>query len=158
MPGCERYVSSRSSSTPFIGRELTIGLCDVVQGILLSIASLAALLEPHRRFILDAHLLPPILQSLSHPLVGVRAAACHCLRGLSRSVNVLRTDLVDQGAEEKLVWLLREEENEVVKVTASAAVANLLLEFSPMRNVRSLRLAFVPLSSSEEIDPPTRCL
>lgn len=76
--------------------------------------------------------------------MGVRAAACHCLRALSRSVNVLRTDLVEQQAEEKLVWLLREEENETVKVTASAAVANLLLEFSPMRNVR----LFLPFSLS----------
>ncbi|GAA5850936.1 hypothetical protein JCM8547_009136 [Rhodosporidiobolus lusitaniae] len=107
----------------------------VREGILLSLASLAALYEPHRRLILDASLLPHLLTSLSHPIVGVRAAACHCIRGLSRSVNVLRTDLVEAHAEEQLVWLLREEENGVVKITASAAVANLLLEFSPMRNV-----------------------
>lgn len=43
---------------------------------------------------------------------------------------------MEQQAEERLVWLLREEENEVVKITASAAVGNLLLEFSPMREVR----------------------
>ncbi|GAA5918570.1 hypothetical protein JCM6882_002340 [Rhodosporidiobolus microsporus] len=107
----------------------------VREGILLSIASLAALFESHRRHVLDASLLPPILSALSHPTVGVRAAGCHCVRALSRSVNILRTDLVEARAEESLVRLLREEENEVVKVTASAAVANLLLEFSPMRTV-----------------------
>ncbi|GAA5826292.1 hypothetical protein JCM11251_007244 [Rhodosporidiobolus azoricus] len=107
----------------------------VREGILLSIASLSALYEPYRRLVLDTSLLPPILSSLRHPIVGVRAAGCHCIRALSRSVNILRTDLVEAHAEESLVRLLREDENEVVKITASAAVANLLLEFSPMRNV-----------------------
>jgi hypothetical protein len=121
------------------------------QGILLSIASLSALYEPYRRLVLDASLLGPILSSLSHPTVGVRAAGCHCIRALSRSVNVLRTDLVEARAEESLVRLLREEENEVVKVTASAAVANLLLEFSPMRNVRRL-CCFVPSVLSSHVE------
>lgn len=85
---------------------------------------------------LKAQLLPLILDSFVHPFVGVRAAACHCIRALSRSVSVLRTDMVESEAQGLLVWLLREEENEVVKVTATAAVANLLLEFSPLRQVR----------------------
>ncbi|GAA6000760.1 hypothetical protein JCM10207_004643 [Rhodosporidiobolus poonsookiae] len=107
----------------------------VREGILLSLASLSALSETHRRLVLDASLLPAILSALSHPVVGVRAAGCHCVRALSRSVNVLRTDLVESHAESPLVRLLREDENDVVKITASAAVANLLLEFSPMRTV-----------------------
>ncbi|BGP13292.1 hypothetical protein JCM10213_004938 [Rhodosporidiobolus nylandii] len=103
------------------------------EGILLCIASLSALYEPHRRLVLDVGLLPHLLGALQHPVVGVRAAGCHCVRALSRSVNVLRTDLVEAHAEDSLVRLLAEDENEVVKITASAAVANLLLEFSPMR-------------------------
>lgn len=105
------------------------------QGILLSIASVSALWEPHRRLVLDQRLLVHILFGLSYPSVGVRAAACHCIRALSRSVNVLRTDLVEAHAEEQLVRLLSEDENEVVKITAAAAIANLLLDFSPMRTV-----------------------
>ncbi|GAA5902579.1 hypothetical protein JCM8208_006928 [Rhodotorula glutinis] len=105
------------------------------EGILLSIAAVSALSEPHRRLVLDQRLLVHILFGLSYPSVGVRAAACHCVRALSRSVNVLRTDLVEAHAEEQLVRLLREDENEVVKITAAAAVANLLLDFSPMRQV-----------------------
>ncbi|GAA5932098.1 hypothetical protein JCM3775_004239 [Rhodotorula graminis] len=105
------------------------------EGILLSIATVAALSEPHRRLVLDQRLLVHILFGLSYPSVGVRAAACHCVRALSRSVNVLRTDLVEAHAEEQLVRLLREDENEMVKITAAAAVANLLLDFSPMRPV-----------------------
>ncbi|GAA5979269.1 hypothetical protein JCM10908_002862 [Rhodotorula pacifica] len=106
----------------------------VREGLLLSIATLCATSEAHRRAVLDAQLLPPILESFRHPFVGVRAAACHCVRALSRSVSVLRTDMVESEAHSLLVWLLREEENDVVKVTATAAVANLLLEFSPVRN------------------------
>ncbi|GAA5984444.1 hypothetical protein JCM11641_000140 [Rhodosporidiobolus odoratus] len=103
------------------------------EGILLSLASLTALLETPRRLLLDTNLLPHVLSALAHSSVGVRAAGCHCIRALSRSLNLLRTDLVEAHAEEPLVRLLREDENEVVKITASAAVANLLLEFSPMR-------------------------
>lgn len=108
----------------------------VSQGLLLALAALCATSEPNRRAVLDAQLLPPILDSFTHPFVGVRAAACHCIRALSRSVSVLRTDMVESEAQVLLVWLLREDENEVVKVTATAAVANLLLEFSPLRTVR----------------------
>ena len=104
----------------------------------MSIATLCATSETHRRAVLDAQLLPLILESFLHPLVGVRAAACHCVRALSRSVSVLRTDMVESEAHSLLVWLLREDENDVVKVTATAAAANLLLEFSPVRNVREL--------------------
>ncbi|GAA5878604.1 hypothetical protein JCM3774_004079 [Rhodotorula dairenensis] len=106
----------------------------VREGLLLSIATLCATSEAHRRAVLDAQLLPVILEAFLHPFVGVRAAACHCVRALSRSVSVLRTDMVESEAHSLLVWLLREEENDVVKVTATAAVANLLLEFSPVRN------------------------
>ncbi|KAG0656875.1 hypothetical protein C6P46_006896 [Rhodotorula mucilaginosa] len=106
----------------------------VREGLLLSIATLCATSETHRRAVLDAQLLPLILESFLHPFVGVRAAACHCVRALSRSVSVLRTDMVESEAHSLLVWLLREDENDVVKVTATAAAANLLLEFSPVRN------------------------
>ncbi|BGP53332.1 hypothetical protein JCM8202v2_000891 [Rhodotorula sphaerocarpa] len=105
----------------------------VREGLLLATATLCATSEPSRRAVLKAQLLPLILDSFVHPFVGVRAAACHCIRALSRSVSVLRTDMVESEAQGLLVWLLREEENEVVKVTATAAVANLLLEFSPLR-------------------------
>jgi hypothetical protein len=47
--------------------------------------------------------------------------------------------MVESEAHSLLVWLLREDENDVVKVTATAAAANLLLEFSPVRNVRTFR-------------------
>ncbi|GAA6061710.1 hypothetical protein JCM10212_004942 [Sporobolomyces blumeae] len=108
---------------------------DPSEGLLLALATLTATSETNRRLLLDAKLMRFLVGSLAHPCVGVRAAACHVVRALSRSVNVLRTDLVECHAEVCLVFLLREDENEVVKITAVALFANLLLEFSPMRNI-----------------------
>lgn len=104
------------------------------QGALLALAVLCSKLESHRHGLISASLLPLVVSSLSSPSAGVRAAACHCIRGLGRSVNVLRTSLVDTNAGEPLLKLLKDEDA-VVKITAAATVTNLLLEFSPMRQV-----------------------
>jgi hypothetical protein len=104
----------------------------------LAIAAISIQEEDLRRAVVEAGLLPAIVGSLRDPSVGVRAAACQCVRALSRSVNILRTSLVDVGAALPLFELLREDEEELVKVTATAAVSNLLLEFSPMKTVRFL--------------------
>ena len=47
-------------------------------------------------------MLSHIVSAMSHPSVGVRAAACQCARSLSRSVKNLRTSLVDAGIENPL--------------------------------------------------------
>lgn len=105
------------------------------KGILASLESLTADSETNRRLLLDAKLLPHILESLAFPVVAVRGAACQVVRALSRSVNVLRTDLVEAHAEDSLIQLLRADEDVEVQTTATAVFANLLLEFSPMRKV-----------------------
>ncbi|KAM0749743.1 ARM repeat-containing protein [Meredithblackwellia eburnea MCA 4105] len=105
----------------------------VQEGALLAVAVIGAISEPHRHQVLGSGLLPIVVTSLSHQFVGVRAAACHVLRGLARSVNVLRTTLLEAGAAEPLFNLLRSEEDLVVQITAAAAVSNLVVEFSPMR-------------------------
>ncbi|GAA5846411.1 hypothetical protein JCM3766R1_001187 [Sporobolomyces carnicolor] len=105
------------------------------EGILASLESLTADSETNRRLLLDAKLLPHILESLAFPVVAVRGAACQVVRALSRSVNVLRTDLVEAHAEDSLIQLLRADEDVEVQTTATAVFANLLLEFSPMRKV-----------------------
>jgi hypothetical protein len=103
------------------------------QSALLAVAALSLQEEDLRRGVVDAGLLPAIVGSLRDTSVGVRAAACQCVRALSRSVNILRTSLVDAGAAVPLFELLREDEDDLVKITATAAVSNLLLDFSPMK-------------------------
>lgn len=61
-------------------------------------------------------------------------AACHAIRMLSRSVNVLRTSLIDHGAAMPLYSLLRHPDLDV-QIAATAAVCNLVTDFSPMRDV-----------------------
>ncbi|KAI1364205.1 armadillo repeat protein [Xylaria arbuscula] len=64
--------------------------------------------------------------------VSVIIAACYAVRMLSRSVNTLRTALVDYGASEPLFRLLRHPDVDVQNA-ATACVCNLVTEFSPMR-------------------------
>lgn len=69
---------------------------------------------------------------MSSSVPGIRAAACQCTRSLSRSVCILRTNLVDAGIAVPLFRLLSDENLEV-RIAATGAVCNLMLEFSPMR-------------------------
>ena len=63
-------------------------------------------------------------------------AACGAARALSRSVSTLRTSLMDAGLAPPLFVLLRCQDMEL-KIAATAVVCNLVLEFSPMREVSS---------------------
>ncbi|KAI0798809.1 armadillo repeat protein [Xylaria sp. FL0064] len=64
--------------------------------------------------------------------VSVIIAACYAIRMLSRSVNTLRTALVDHSASEPLFRLLRHPDVEVQNA-ATACICNLVTEFSSMR-------------------------
>lgn len=61
-------------------------------------------------------------------------AACWTARALSRSVSTLRTSLMDAGLPSPLFVLLKCQDMEI-KIEATAVVCNLVLEFSPMREV-----------------------
>ncbi|SCZ91658.1 BZ3500_MvSof-1268-A1-R1_Chr5-1g07587 [Microbotryum saponariae] len=104
-----------------------------IEAALTLIALLTAESEDDRQLVKEKGLIPLIVEYLSHPLPKVKAAACHALRSLSRSVHLLRTSLVETEAAKPLVKLLGKGEGEVVRITAVATVSNLLLEFSPMR-------------------------
>lgn len=65
----------------------------------------------------------------------VIVAACYAIRMVSRSVNFLRTSLMDSGVAVPLHKLLRHPEIEV-QIAATAAVCNLVTDFSPMREVK----------------------
>lgn len=90
------------------------------------------------------NVLPFIVAALSDPSAPVRAAACQCCRALSRAVSILRTSLLDEGAGPKLFDLIVDGDptcadgEDDVRVVAMAAVCNLVLDFSPMKQVQSV--------------------
>jgi len=101
---------------------------------LFAIGSICAYEEEYREKVIETKLLPIIVQSMSHPNYGIRMAACHCIKSLSRSVKNLRTTLVDSGAITPLLKLLSDPDIQV-QTRACAALCNVVLDFSPMKKV-----------------------
>ncbi|TKY87081.1 hypothetical protein EX895_003758 [Sporisorium graminicola] len=94
--------------------------------------------EPRRKLVdsVQPSVLAMVVSSIDFPALGVRVAACRLSRALSRSVLILRTSIVDASVAPKLVALLQDpHEEEVVKVEATAAICNLVLDFSPMKKL-----------------------
>lgn len=102
------------------------------ESALMAIAAIASLREECRRTVIDAKILPKIVEAMSSTVVGIRAAACQCARSLSRSVKNLRTSLLDVDIARPLLRLLSDPHPNV-RVTACASICNLVLDFSPMK-------------------------
>nr|XP_018265756.1 uncharacterized protein I303_02129 [Kwoniella dejecticola CBS 10117]OBR87914.1 hypothetical protein I303_02129 [Kwoniella dejecticola CBS 10117] len=122
------------------------------EATLLALASLAMQHDATRTFIADHSppVLPHVFNALSSPSYGVRAAACQLARALSRTVSILRTNLVDSGIGEEIVKLLKREIASngngngnkdigdriwTVEVAATATLCNLVADFSPLKAV-----------------------
>ncbi|CAO1620232.1 unnamed protein product [Parajaminaea phylloscopi] len=107
------------------------------EAILTALAALTFTRDEVRRQLIDGSsptLLPTAVACLSSPAVGTRIAACRLIRALSRSISILRTSLVDAGVAEKLLGIIKdEEEHHEVRTQATATICNLVLSFSPMR-------------------------
>ncbi|KAF9900332.1 hypothetical protein EC991_007475 [Linnemannia zychae] len=99
---------------------------------LMALAAISQLKEDCRKQVIEAKVLSHIVSAMSHPSVGVRAAACQCTRSLSRSVKNLRTTLVDAGIENPLFQLLSDEDLGVLR-SATATLCNIVLDMSPMK-------------------------
>ena len=129
------------------------------EAVLIALAALASLRDEFRKMIIDNGVVPFVIESLkpysmapvSHATTKAMAdgsskdqkvvnprhvilAACGISRGLSRSVSTLRTDLMDAGLAAPLFALLRHSDIDI-QVSATAVICNLVLEFSPMREV-----------------------
>ncbi|KAL0634451.1 hypothetical protein Q9L58_006622 [Maublancomyces gigas] len=122
----------------------------VKEGTFRCLASLALFKDEYRKLIIDAGVVPMVVSSMKplEPIPNapvsqeittgegnppsVLIAACGVVRALSRSVSILRTSLIDAGVAMPLFALLHHDDIEV-RVSSTAAVCNLVLDFSPMR-------------------------
>ena len=81
-------------------------------------------------------LMPLVSLCLTHPHFGIRYAACHCVRSLSRAVSVLRTSMLDSGVGDILCKIVEDvHEDRRVTNVALMCLCNLLNDFSPLRKV-----------------------
>ena len=127
------------------------------ESVLIALAAMATTKDEYRKSIIDNGVVPFVIESLKlnsktspagevEPGVPagkasvtdnptkVLLAACGTSRALSRSVSTLRTSLIDAGLATPLYVLLRHETVKV-QIAATAVICNLVLEFSPMREV-----------------------
>lgn len=122
----------------------------VKEGVLRCLANLGLFSDDYRRKIVDAGVLKTVVGACLKPLTPIASppppennsaegnppsvliAACGCIRALSRSISILRTSLMDAGVALPTFSLVRHD-NDDVKIAATAAVCNLVLDFSPMR-------------------------
>ncbi|KAK4580516.1 hypothetical protein LTR86_000719 [Recurvomyces mirabilis] len=124
------------------------------QGALQALSALSEREDVHRKLIVEAGVVPCIIDSLkpfptdyadkllaNRGQVGpkdgnttpVILAACRAAKTMSRSVSLLRTSLIDAGVAKPIFQLLGHQDPEV-QLAATDACANLLLDFSPMRD------------------------
>lgn len=132
------------------------------ESVLKALASIASISDEYRKSIIGDGALPFIIESLKPKLelpsdeentpgkvnadhaqppnhlttpTGVLVAACATAKSLTRSVSTLRTTLMDAGLAAPVLVLL-EHADVRVQIAATEVVSNLVLEFSPMREVR----------------------
>ncbi|RPB02628.1 ARM repeat-containing protein [Choiromyces venosus 120613-1] len=150
MNGHQNGNSHDSNHTEKPGSNLEIThRMKVKEGGLKCLASLALFKDEYRKAIIETGVVPILVSSMKplEPIptpvpqqntVGqgnppaVLTAACGAIRALSRSVSILRTSLIDAGIALPLFALLRHDDIEV-RIASTAAVCNLVLDFSPMR-------------------------
>lgn len=131
-------------------------LCHVMryrENILKALAALVPFKDEYRKAICEHGVVPYIIDALKprpsdapadapmprntaedgNPIPTI-LAACGTARMLTRSVSVLRTSLIDAGVAKPLFALLRHSDLEV-QIAATAAICNLALDFSPMKEV-----------------------
>ena len=130
------------------------------ESVLIALAAIASDKDEYRRAIIDNGVVPFVIKTLkpeeSDPVAQDNGdgasryrraftgnckdailAACGAARALSRSVSTLRTSLMDAGLPAPLFVLIKCQDTDL-QVAATAVVTNLVLHFSPMREVITL--------------------
>ncbi|KAI5267076.1 ARM repeat-containing protein [Aureobasidium subglaciale] len=119
-------------------------------GALEALAAIAEKEDANRKAVIESGIISNLIESLA-PMrdsdssllaskvgntVPVLLAACRAATALSRSVSLLRTALIDAGITKPIYNLLATTDVEV-QIAATNVICNLVLEFSPMRQVRT---------------------
>lgn len=148
-------------------------LCHIMryrESILKALAALVPFKDEYRKAVCENGVVPYIIDSLKPRPSDAPAdaasmpknsaadgnptptilAACGAARMLTRSVSVLRTSLIDAGVAEPLFVLIKHPDLEI-QIAATAAICNLALDFSPMKQVSWSSLMTHPLFS---VQPP----
>lgn len=150
LDGVER---TDSLGHPGVPQDVTI-LLKSRECSLLALAAIAHKEDPHRKTIIESGAVACIADSLipytrddeemargtistgvkdGNP-VPVLIAACNAARAMSRSVSVLRTSMMDYGIAKPIYGLLKHPILDV-QIATTDVLCNLLLQFSPMREV-----------------------
>lgn len=157
-----RQSEGRDDSSKLGRFGFSVTTCHVMrlrESVLIALAAIASDKDEYRRAIIDNGVVPFVIKTLKpeecDPVaqgVGQSGttsryrgaltgnckdailAACGAARALSRSVSTLRTSLMDAGLPAPLFVLIKSQDIEL-QVAATAVVTNLVLHFSPMREV-----------------------
>ena len=102
-----------------------------------AVGALIATCDECRQCAVDAGLAHIIVASLERADAGVRTAAAQCARAFSRSPRLIRRALHDVAAGPAIARLLYSETEVDVLAEVLPTVANLVVEYSPVKEVRS---------------------
>ncbi|KAH7889193.1 ARM repeat-containing protein [Phlebopus sp. FC_14] len=133
------------------------------EAALTAIASISLFDRVIKREVADNLQLTPVLQAcLSQKSIGVRCAACHCFRALSRDAALVRTNITDGGAGMAVFEIFKKEDEDIrVTFAALVTVSNLVIDFSPLRTSlleNGLLPRLMQLFAKEEHDMRTNVL
>ncbi|KAJ1666161.1 hypothetical protein EV178_002557 [Coemansia sp. RSA 1646] len=105
----------------------------VAKTTLLTLGTIVSTGEECRTKAVECQVFSHLVRAMKHKDNGIKAAACLCTQYIVRSVPICRTHVPESGLLKPLLNLLRTTQTEV-QVNASAALINLLPDFSPCRN------------------------
>jgi Armadillo/beta-catenin-like repeat len=109
-------------------------MCELVESALSCFAAVCSLWDAGREACIRARVLPSIVLALDHPHCAIVTAAVKCIRSLSRSVKIVRRELVFVNIAVPLLRLLRDTTSSVeIMRQASACICNVVVEFSPLK-------------------------
>ncbi|KAK3083010.1 hypothetical protein FSP39_011619, partial [Pinctada imbricata] len=130
-----RYTDVQQINSRLSQRKVVNWSNELKQAAFRAFASLGANDEEIRKRIIETeNLMEHIVTALSSTDIKVQVGAARCLHSLSRSVQQLRTTFHDHAVWKPLMNLMSKESEELLAVTSST-LCNLLLEFSPGKEV-----------------------